>query len=437
MKYLESFKTSQEDPARLEAIFQDAVSQNDTAAFKADLLTCYEEYPSNLLFAAWYYRLESSQTADTSTRRSINWKLAIPLAFINALIFCLLVSDLLSFEMSNQLFPYQVLWWAPVISLVVIAFLSFTSKKGYRLAGIVSVALVLAVVFATLLSLHNEQYLILMALHIPLLSWAAVAITLMGVRTASHQRFSFLIKSIEVFVTAGLFLIAGMIFGGITLGLFAALSITPPDMIIKYLAAGGVGLIPVLAVAVSYDPMSSPADQDFSQGLGKLISTLPRLLIPLTLAVLVVYLFVIPFFFVKPFTDRDVLIVYNLMLFAIMGLLVGATPLKEEELAPKMKSFLRIGILALVILVVIVSLYALSATVYRTLTMGGLTINRMTILGWNVLNISLLVMMVVKILKAGKDCWVNAVQSVFSLGCVLYVLWSLLLLVTMGWLFPA
>ncbi len=95
----------------------------------------------------------------------------------------------------------------------------------------------------------------------------------------------------------------------------------------RLIAAGGAGLIPVIAVATIYDPLAEPKDQDFTQGLSKFIGTMMRLLLPLTLGVLVVYIFVIPFNFFQPFQNRDLLIIYNAMLFAIMGLLVGATPI--------------------------------------------------------------------------------------------------------------
>ncbi len=153
-------------------------------------------------------------------------------------------------------------------------------------------------------------------------------------------------------------------------------------------------------MATIYDPLASPQEQDFSQGLSHFVATLMRLLLPLTLGVLVVYLFVIPFNFLEPFENRDVLIVYNIMLFAIMGLLVGATPLSLEDVSPRLGQALRWGIRAVAILAVLVSLYALSALIYRTMQ-GGFTINRLTMLGWNVINIALLVLLIIRQFSRG------------------------------------
>ncbi len=70
-----------------------------------------------------------------------------------------------------------------------------------------------------------------------------------------------------------------------------------------------------------------------------------------------------------------------------MGLLIGATPICPEDVSAKVQNALRNGILAVAILAVLVSLYALSAVVYRSVD-GGITINRLTIIGWNSINIA-------------------------------------------------
>jgi hypothetical protein len=161
-----------------------------------------------------------------------------------------------------------------------------------------------------------------------------------------------------------------------------------------------------------------------------------RLLLPLTLGVLVVYIFVIPFNFFQPFKNRDVLIIYNAMLFAIMGLLVGATPIKLGEISPGLSSALRRGIIAVSILATLVSLYALSAILYRTVT-GVITINRLTMIGWNVINIALLVLILIRLLRSSRvsQPWNERIKTVFSLGAVFYVSWSLFVILVMPLIF--
>jgi hypothetical protein len=260
------------------------------------------------------------------------------------------------------------------------------------------------------------------------LCWIALGISVLGFNSIVEDRFAFLIKSIEVIITAGLYLIAGMAFGGITVGMFTALGIKLPDIWLRLIAAGGFGLLPVLAVATIYDPTTSPSSQNFEQGLSKFIATMMRLLLPLTLGVLTIYIFVIPFNFMAPFQSRDVLIVYNLMLFAILGLLVGATPIQGDDLSPILQQWLRTGIIVVAILVEIVSLYALSATVYRTIQ-GHLTLNRLTVIGWNIINIGILFWLIYRQFQGGRQNWIISLQSVFSLATNAYMVWGLFLVI--------
>jgi hypothetical protein len=249
-----------------------------------------------------------------------------------------------------------------------------------------------------------------------------------------EDRFAFLIKSIEVIIIAGLYLIAGVVVGAITVGMFAALSIELPEIWLRLIAAGGFGLLPVLAVASVYDPGSPPSEQDFDHGLGRFIATMMRLLLPLTLGVLVIYIFVIPFNFSEPFINRDVLIVYNVMLFGIIGLLIGATPISDDDLSPQRKAWLRWGVIMVATLAVLISIYALSAIIYRTIE-GGLTINRMMISGWNIINIGILVWLVYRQFKDGRPRYVSSLHSVFSFATSLYFVWGLFLVLAVPWLF--
>jgi len=312
-------------------------------------------------------------------------------------------------------------------------------EKNHRRAILLGLGLAIVTGISMLLDKFvarqtSSYYQVLLVPHLALLAWASIGVCLIGVRSSTGNRFAFLVKSIEVFVTGGVYLIAGMAFGAITLGMFAALSIELPDVLLRLITIGGASLIPVIAVATIYDPLADPQDQDFKQGLSRFIATLMRLLLPLTLGVLVIYLFVIPFNFLEPFKNRDVLIVYNAMLFAIMGLLVGATPLSLEEVSPRLQRALRSGIQAVAILAVLVSLYALSALLYRTVE-GGITINRLTMIGWNVINIALLVLLILRQLGKGEQPWNERIQGLFSLGAYAYVGWSLFVVLVMPFIF--
>lgn len=429
MKYLSDLAAGQHNPKQLEDAYQAAQRANQEAEFLADLEVCYQASPDNVLYAAWHYRLQAAP----KEARAVNWKLAIPLAIVTGLIYGVLA--LVNVYGSNQM-PFLFVPWSLIGACCVIAFLTITANSPWKQAWPAILGLIVAGVYVTLLTTLAEHmlYRTLMVLHLPLLAWAATGVSILGWKSDAPNRFAFLSKSVEVFVTGGVFVIVGGIFAAITFGLFQALGINLPAKLQQFLVAGGGGLITVLAVATVYDPRVSPIAQKVEQGLGRLIPTMMRMLLVLTLLVLIVYLVVIPFNFMQPFNNRDILIVYNIMLFAVMGLLLGVTPMRSEDLPERFHSALRTGILVVAVLTIVVSLYAMSATVYRTV-IGGLTVNRLTVIGWNTINTALLIGLVYTQFKNGAAAWIRSLQSVFSASAVAYTVWSLFLVVAIPWLF--
>lgn len=439
MNYRDEIRLAAADPYLLERLYQSAQQEKQEQAFQAAMSACYEDAPDNLLYAAWFYRLQNGELARAETKpaRGVNWWLAVPLSILTGLIFWLLSDPDWDID---TFFPGLILWWSPVATMSALVFLGVTAKQKLVSAIALGLGLLACAAYAMLLAPVLEvpwkinHYLDLAAIHIPLLCWVALGLSMLGFKSSVADRFAFLIKSIEVMITAGLYLIAGVAFGGITTGMFAALGIDLPELWMRLIAAGGFGLLPVLAVASVYDPKVSPAGQDFSQGLSRFIATMMRLFLPLTLGVLAIYIVVIPFNFMEPFQNRDMLIVYNLMLFAVMGLLLGATPLRQDVLSAQLQKWLRTGLVAVMILALIVSVYAMSATVYRTIA-GEITINRLTIMGWNAINIGILSLLLFRQSKSGQNNWAVAMQTVFSQATNAYLVWGAFLVLAIPLLF--
>jgi hypothetical protein len=434
MKYILEIQAASTDPEKMENIYSVAQQANEEAEFRTDLRLDFENSPDNVLLSAWNSRFAHQPMAQP--RRVIKWGIAVALGIVTGLILWVISNPLWVFR---DHLPYLVLFWAPITTLLVLVFLNVVPKRNYLHAAIAVVGLIILCVYILLITppqpfLTGQDYLILMIFQLPLLCWIGLGIAVLRFRSTSGSRFAFLTKSIEVMITAGVYLIFGVIFGLITTMMFSALGITLPDIITRLIAAGGFGLIPILAVATMYDPAVPPEAQDFSQGLSKFVFTIMRLLLPLTIIVLIIYIFVIPFNFMAPFNNRDLLIVYNVMQFAIIGLLIGVTPLRVDELSPKLQLWLRRGIIVVAILALLISLYALSAVIYRTV-LNQLTLNRTTIIGWNIINIVIFGALVATQLRKEMDGWHERLQNVFSKAAPAYLVWSLLLVIFLPILF--
>ncbi len=446
MSYHETIPQLGHDAEQLELTYQQAVKDGDVGAFSEAIEAGFSADTNNLLYAAWHYRL--AYAVASAKRRVVAWRWAIPLAVLNGLLLWL-ISDNQRFtiRLTNpftgqgyDLIPALFLLAAPISAAVLTAFLTGAGNKHWNRFVTAVLGLIAAVGYVWLLfpgmwpRVYQEQYLGLMVLHLTLLSWTAVGLIAMAQPRDVANRFAFLVKSLEALVVGGVFAIALGLFTAITFGLFGALGIEPPEAVVRLFVAGGAGLIVIVAVALVYDPTVAPARQSFDEGLSKLVAMLTRLLLPLTVLVLLVYLAFIPFNFGEPFENRDVLVIFNAMLFAVMALLVGATPTGDSEPGVQAQTWLRRGIIALAALALVVGVYALAAIAYRT-SIDRLTPNRLTFMGWNVINIALLGWLLIQQVRAGRTRWLPAVQSTLAAGTILYVAWTIVGIVALPWLF--
>ena len=56
-------------------------------------------------------------------------------------------------------------------------------------------------------------------------------------------------------------------------------------------------------------------------------------------------------------------------------------------------------------------------------------------IGWNLINITLLVLILVRLLRSSAQPWNERLKTVFSLGAVFYVIWSLFVILVMPLIF--
>ncbi|MDE3229131.1 MAG: hypothetical protein KGO05_04560 [Chloroflexota bacterium] len=444
--YATAIRAARGDPRRLEDLYQAARRAGQARQFASALLAISAETPDDTLYLAWRYRLESSDDL-RGGRLGAGWRTAIPLGVALAVIF-FLTSDP-TWTLANQA-PLFVLLWPPLAAIAIVWFLALAGERTARRIGLAvgaSVALAALVAYVIFIpqvapasagsGASQSGYLTLMLAHTPLLAWAAVGLVALGMRFSARDLFGLLTKSLETLGAGGVYAIAGVAFIGLTMAMFQTLSVPLPTWAQRVLIGGVVGLLPALAVASVYDPTRRAGAQDFYRGFGKTLAVVMRLLLPLTLLTLLVYLAFVPFNFFAPFNQRNVLITYNVGLFAVMGLLVGVIPLAAEDVSPRLRAWLRAGIVALAALALLVSLYAISAIIYRA-ALDGLTMNRVAVIGWNAINIVLLALALLSQIRAGASAengWVAGLQRVARRGALAWVVWGLALTLVLPWLF--
>jgi hypothetical protein len=431
------------DPAGLETLYQRARTTGAADGFAAAIESVYAETPENLLFGAWHYRLLQPATSATQPatadgpaheRAVWQWRVAILMSILLGLVFWILSAPDLTLPDGNT--PLFILLQPPLTAALVITFLAVGARAHYVRAGVFIALLGTLTAYAYFIQPLSDTagtdlartYQNLALLHLPLAAWGLIGLSLLGLRFSATSVFAFLTKSIEAIGTGGVFAIAGGIFVILTVGLFQTLGVNIDSAVMRLLVAGGGGLIPLIAVSAVYDTSVSPERQEFRSGFGKILAVLMQALLALSLVVMVVYLVNIPFNFSQAFESRETLIIYNIVLIGVMGVLLGATPFAASDLSPRFQRLVRAGIVALAIMVAAVSLYALAAVLYRT-AQDALTMNRLTVIGWNVINIAILALLLIRQFTGGATNWIASLHATFRWAAILYLGWALFTLI--------
>src|SRR5690606_22322362 len=220
MEFLMTYDTTinnlANDPEQLEQAYQAALRAGEAEAFRNAIESGRTAAPDNLLYAAWYYRLR--ETAVKAKESFIAWGWAIPLALLNGLVLWFLSDDarfgieiagIRRGSLPTNYIPMVFLLAAPVTAVFVLAYLTPPGRRNWRQAVIIGTGLLAAAVYVIWVypqagtRPYQEQYLTLMAMHLPLLAWAGVGALVVFRDRDAGNRFAFLVKSLEVFVMGG------------------------------------------------------------------------------------------------------------------------------------------------------------------------------------------------------------------------------------------
>jgi hypothetical protein len=437
------------DPAGLEALYRATLAAGDAEPFALEIARRHAAAPADVLMTTWYHRLRpgsvtlappvEQRAAAAALERRARRRQYILAALLGIML------SVVYFELGERLSgssphpEWLAIVWGPAaaiaIGLYLLAGRRDTGAEGAR-AGIprprplfAAIVLIVLTTIALVDTSHSAAITgidLLRIVHLPALGWLALGWSILGTKGASGM-FAAVRKSVEAVITAGLFTGAGAAFVLVTRALFGTVGVEIPPGLLRYLMFGGPGLVIMLAVATVYDPERAPSAQRPDHGFARIIFTAGRLFLPLTLFVLAAYAGTIPFRFMEPFHHREVLVTYNVMLFAVIGLMVAATPVSSAEVSERFGPWLRRGIIALAALTLVVSMYAMAAVIYRTVD-GGLTMNRLTVIGWNTANIATLGLLLWRLLREARTAWVSACHRALRFGLLCYVAWTLFVL---------
>lgn len=441
----ERIEQARHDPAALEALYRGSRAAGEESEFSEAIGALARSNPKDVLLDAWTYRLDvkalqAPEAIQEDVAPRLGWPVAILISALLGLVYVALTWNTVSVPLSESGAQLFAIGWTPVTGLAILLFAAVAGGtrarfRYYLAAGGTVVVLTAFAYWAGRLPVRvaggipastADAKALLVYIHLPFLVWSVLACAfVLGRADVWRQLHAFVIKSAEVVVTAGVYAIGGAVFFGLTVGIFSALGVTLPGHWVARLAAWGAGAIPVLALASVYDPAREPVLQIWSTGLARILRTLVRLLLPLTAAVLLVYVaWFIPVYFMRAFQQRETLIVYNVSIVAIIAVLACAVPGLDERPSALYGLALRWGLVAIAVMTLLLNAYALAAIVSRTVA-TGLSPNRHAVIGWNVVTLLILGSVLVRQLLLRRKEWSEVFRRSVAQSLLLAAAWSL------------
>ncbi len=273
------------------------------------------------------------------------------------------------------------------VSLFVLPFLIgyFAWKRGLapRTVGWIGVALLAAAVFANVYPFASHvagsathdpgDTELLTALHLPIALWLAVGIAYAGGRWRDVAgRMDFVRFTGELFIYYVLIALGGAVLTAFMAMIFQSIGVRIETFLQFWLVpCGALGAVLVASWLVE-------AKQSVIENMAPVLT---RLFTPLFAAVLLVFLAAMLWTGHGVSIDRNVLILFDLLLIVVLGLLLYSASARDPEAPPGVFDVLQVVLVTSALLADAVALWAIAARISEF----GFTPNRVAALGENVI----------------------------------------------------
>ena len=282
--------------------------------------------------------------------------------------------------------------------------------------------MLLLVSFINLLPTIKGDSVVLAFIHIPLFLWCIFGLVYVSFDFKNYiRRIEFIRFNGELLIMTGLILLAGGLLTAITLGLFTAIKMNIEKFYIEYVAFSGAVAAPMVALyLVKLYPTIT----------NKIAPVIARVFTPIVLLTLAVYLISLVFSKSNIQEDRELLILFNIMLLAVTAIIVFSL----SELSKSDKSFNVLMLFALALLAIVINAIALFAIITRLTE--GFTPNRTVVLISNVLIFVNLVQIALNLLQVyftGKP--LRQVEVAVAKYLPVYFAWTIIVIFVLPFVF--
>jgi len=402
-----------DNPAQLEKLYRE-----NNAEFKKQFNVIYPNYKDKLGLQVWNERLNYEREKVTLGSKNE----------ISAVIILILVGGLIA-NIPNITGINEESFFSKNIPLIIFPILSayFIWRQQINLNKILFpvIAIVISAIYINLIPDYNKSNsAMLVGIHLPLFLWSILGYAYIGAKLNDHPRkIEFLKFNGDLIIMCGIILLSCMVFTLITFGLFELINIKIEESYFRYFAIWWIAAIPMIA---SFLLQNNP------QLINKVSPIIAKIFTPLVFINLLIYLTAVIYTGKYPYNDRNLLLVFNVLLIGVMALILFSV----AEAGKNNKGLFTLYILfGLSFLTIIINSIALSAISFRILQYG-MTPNRIAVLGGNILIFIHLLMVSYKLFKSVRNkAKIEEVETSIAQFLPIYSIWTAIIVFILPFIF--
>jgi len=293
-------------------------------------------------------------------------------------------------------------------------------KRRVLIYGFIILVLTL---FINFLPSTKSDSVILSMIHIPLFLWCLFGLSFISFDYKNtEKRIEFIRFNGELLIMTGLILIAGGFLTGITLGLFSVIKMNIETFYLQYAVVFGSVAAPIVSCYLI---------RLYPNLTNKIAPVIARVFTPLVLITLAVYLVSLIFSKSKILEDRDLLILFNVMLLAVMAIIVFSVSELDKS---KEKNSNVLILFLLASLAIVINSIALIAIVSRVT--NGLTPNRTVVMISNILIFVNLIWIAKSLYESYfKNKQLDLVEQTVAKYLTIYSFWTIIVIFVLPFVF--
>jgi len=311
-------------------------------------------------------------------------------------------------------------WFYPrnigsIIFPILISYISWRNKANLYDWGRFMILALIPIIYLNLLPGGDESHTFFLAFTHALILFISIYgyVFIGGNWKTNNKRISFLHYCGDLVVLSGLILISGGLFTVTTLGLFEMIGFEVEDFYFENFAVWGLPAIPLLA---SFLILNN------SNIVSKISPIIAKIFTPLVFIILLVFSIAANFSDKDVFADRELLLLFNLIIIAVMALIIFS--LSQASSKSKFQLVLLLSLSLVCIIDNFIALSAISSRIFEF----GITPNRVTVTGLNLLVLCHLGLIARQLFLSVKGSYnLSNIETAIVTFLPIYTLWAFII----------